>query len=71
MLQAFRLDPANIRYIKSDGYFNDAYRQLVLYFWTRMQSGVPQDKIAAEYNMLRRKIEQENKASKENPQQQQ
>ena len=66
MLQAFRLDPANIRYIKSDGYFNDAYRQLVLYFWHRMQSGVPQDKIAAEYNMLRQKIEQENKADKEN-----
>lgn len=61
MLEAFRLEPANVKYIQSDGYFNDAYRQLVLYFWIRMQAGIPQEKIAAEYNMLLNKMREENK----------
>lgn len=64
MLEAFRLEPANVKYIQSDGYFNDAYRQLVLYFWIRMQAGIPQEKIAAEYNMLLNKMREENKKKK-------
>ena len=59
MLEAFRLEPSNVKYIERDGYFNDAYRKLVLYFWTRMQAGVPQEKIANEYNMLIKRQEKE------------
>lgn len=55
MLQAFKLDPTNVDYIKTDGYFNDAYRSLVLYFWKRMNDGVPMETIAEEYNALAKK----------------
>ena len=52
MLEAIRLEPGNAKYLETDGYFNDAYRQMVLYFWERMQRGVPVSKIAAEYDAL-------------------
>ena len=61
MLEAFRLDPNNIKYIENDGFFNNAYRKLVLYFWTRMQAGIPIEEIAAEYTMLLNKMKEENK----------
>lgn len=53
MLEAFRLDPSNISYIETDGYFNDAYRGLVLYFWKRMQDGISMEQIAEEYDALK------------------
>lgn len=52
MLEAFRLNPENVEFIKTDGYFNDAYRGLVLYFWKRIQDGIPMDDICKEYDEL-------------------
>ena len=52
MLEAFRLNPENAEYIKTDGYFNDAYRNLVLYFWKRTQDGIPMPDICKEYDEL-------------------
>ena len=52
MLEAFRLNPENAEYIKTDGYFNDAYRSLVLYFWKRIQDGIPITDICQEYDEL-------------------
>ena len=52
MLEAFRLNPENAEYIKTDGYFNDAYRSLVLYFWKRLQDGIPMTDICKEYDEL-------------------
>lgn len=56
MLKAFELDESNVKYIENDGYFNDAYRQMVLYFWKRMQEGVNMDKIVLEYDALVKKM---------------
>lgn len=56
MLKAFELDESNVKYIENDGYFNDAYRQMVLYFWKRMQEGVKMDKIVLEYDALVKKM---------------
>ncbi len=52
MLEAIRLDKSNADYLERDGYFNNAYRQLILYFWKRMQAGVPANKAALEYDAL-------------------
>ncbi|MDE5561827.1 MAG: hypothetical protein K2J00_08570 [Bacteroidaceae bacterium] len=52
MLNAFRLDERNVEYLKHDGYFNDAYRQMMLYFWKRLKAGVPIDRVVAEYDAL-------------------
>lgn len=60
MLNAIRLDEKNLEYLQKDGYFNNAYRQMVLYAWKRMQAGIPLDKIALEYKALVHQM-QENK----------
>lgn len=52
MLEALRLDSANVKYLENDGYFNNAYRQMVMYFWTRLQAGVPMAQVAREYDAL-------------------
>lgn len=52
MLNALRLDSDNLKYLENDGYFNDAYRQMIFYSHTRLQAGVPLAKVAAEYDAL-------------------
>lgn len=52
MLKAFELDKENVKYLENDGYFNDAYRLLVFYFWKRINEGVDRDQIAKEYDAL-------------------
>lgn len=52
MLNALRLDNDNAKYLETDGYFNNAYRQMIFYFWKRMQAGVPIEKVASEYDAL-------------------
>ena len=55
MLEAFRLDPKWVDFLKEDGYFNDAYRSMMLYFWQRMKDGVRMADIAKEYDELAKK----------------
>lgn len=52
MLEALRLDTTNVAHLENDGYFNNAYRQMLLYFWKRLQAGVPIAKVVMEYNAL-------------------
>jgi len=52
MLDAFRMDPQNAEFLQGDGYFNDAYRGLVLFFWKRLKDGLTIDQIAKEYDYL-------------------
>ena len=52
LLKAFELDESNVEYIKTDGYFNDAYRLLVLYFWKRLSEGMKITDVAKEYDAL-------------------
>lgn len=52
MLKAFELDRENVKYLENDGYFNDAYRLLLFYFWKRINEGVDGDRIAKEYDAL-------------------
>lgn len=52
MLRAFKLNNDNVKYFENDGYFNDAYRLLVLYFWKRMSEGVSMEQISDEYDAL-------------------
>ncbi len=66
MLNALRLDNSNAKYLENDGYFNDAYRQMVLYFWKRMQMGVPMDRIAREYDALVAQLRKNKAQQKEN-----
>lgn len=61
IFKAFKLDKKNIEYFPQDGYFNNAYRQMIMYAWKRMQSGVPMERIAVEYNALIRKMEDDKK----------
>ena len=61
IFKAFKLDKKNAEYFLQDGYFNNAYRQMVMYAWKRMQSGVPMERIAVEYNALIRKMEDDKK----------
>lgn len=64
MLNAIRLEPENARYLENDGYFNNAYRQMVLYFWKRVQQGVPVAKVAVEYDALIREMKKNSKPKK-------
>ena len=57
MLSAFALDETNVGYIENDGYFNNAYRQMLLYFWERHKKGIPLEKIVQEYKLLTKKME--------------
>ena len=52
MLNAIKLDEANLEYFKKDGYFNNAYRQMILYAWERMKAGVSLERISYEYSAL-------------------
>ncbi len=52
MLEAIRLDNTNLAYIENDGYFNNAYRQMVAYFCKRLKAGVPIGRVVAEYDAL-------------------
>lgn len=52
MLDAFRLNPDEANILREDGYFNDAYRQLLLYFWNRLQAGDDMDRIKFSYDNL-------------------
>lgn len=56
MLKAFEMDEANVEYIKNDGFFNDAYRHLVLYIWKRMKDGLTIEQATAEYDALWNKV---------------
>ena len=64
MLEALKLNPELETWLVSDGYFNDAYRLLVRYFWRRMQADLKANKepdmetIKAEYNALLKKYVQ-------------
>ena len=62
MLNAFRLDKSNVKYLENDGYFNSAYRQMLMYFWTRLQAGVPIAKVAKEYDLLVAQMRAKSKA---------
>ena len=59
MLRAFELDNSNVEFIQNDGYFNDAYRLLVLYFWKRMNEGLTRQEVIAEYDELVRKVNEQ------------
>lgn len=63
MLNAIRLEPSYAQYLERDGYFNNAYRQMIFYFLKRSQQGVAPDRIVAEYNAL--VSEMRKKSSKE------
>lgn len=52
MLTAFELNEENVSYIENDGYFNNAYRQMVLYFHRRLKDGVSKERALAEYRAL-------------------
>ena len=60
MLEAFKLDPKNVKYLENDGYFNNAYRQMMLYFWKRYERGIPVEKIAREYDALVKQMREQN-----------
>lgn len=64
MLNALRLDNSNVKYLETDGYFNDAYRQMIMYFWIRLQAGVPMAKVAAEYDALVAQMRKRNSQGK-------
>lgn len=55
MLEAFRLNPEMEKQLMVDGYFNDAYRRLVRYFWHRLKAGASMQEICREYDVLRTK----------------
>lgn len=56
MFNAFKLDKKNVEYFPQDGYFNNAYRQMVMYAWKRIQAGIPMERIAKEYSALVKKM---------------
>ena len=45
--------------LDTDGYFNDAYRRMVKYFWHRIQAGAVMEDICKEYDVLRVKYSTE------------
>ena len=55
MLEALRLNPEYMKQLEVDGYFNDAYRRMVKYFWYRLQQGADLLDISREYDELRQK----------------
>lgn len=63
MLEAFRLDPSNVEFIDTDGYFNDSYRLLVWFFWKGQNEGKTMEQIAEEYNHIRSKYYLERKGN--------
>ena len=63
MLEAFRLDPANVEFIDTDGYFNDSYRLLVWFFWKGQNEGKTMEQIASEYSTIRSKYYLERKGN--------
>ena len=52
MLNAIKLDETNLEYLKKDGYFNNAYCQMIVYAWERMKAGVSLESISKEYAAL-------------------
>ena len=56
MLEALRLNPGYLKQMETDGYFNDAYRRMVKYFWHCLQKGEQMADIARKYDVLRTKI---------------
>ena len=60
MLEAFKLDKNNVKYLDGDGYFNNAYRQMMLYFWNRYEKGVSLEVIAKEYDALVKRMRTQN-----------
>lgn len=59
MLNSFKLDESNIDYLRADGYFNNAYRQMVFYAWERMKDGVSLERISKEYAALVAKMKKD------------
>ena len=59
MLQALRINPEMEKMLDTDGYFNDAYRRMVKYFWHRIQAGAVMEDICKEYDVLRVKYSTE------------
>ena len=55
MLEAIKLNPKWAEFLKEDGFFNDAYRSMILFFWQRMQDGEEMENIAREYDELANK----------------
>ena len=55
MLEAIKRDPKWVEFLKEDGFFNDAYRAMILFFWQRMQDGAEMADIAREYDTLAKK----------------
>lgn len=66
MFEAFKLNEKYVEYLKRDGYFNNAYRQMMLYFWKRHKDGVPINRIAVEYNALVNQMRKEKDAKTSN-----
>ena len=55
MLEALRLNPELEKHLDNDGYFNNAYRRLVKYFWHRIRKegeNADMDVIREEYDKL-------------------
>lgn len=52
MIRAFEANEKNVDYIKYDGFFNSAYRHLVLYVWKRMKDGLTLDEACSEYDNM-------------------
>ena len=52
MLVALKLKPEMEKILETDGYFNDAYRRMVKYFWKRVKDGAPMEDICKEYDAL-------------------
>ncbi len=61
MLEALRLNPEFEKQLEVDGYFNDAYRRMVKYYWHRLQQGADLKDISTEYDVLRTKYTVEKK----------
>lgn len=62
MLEALKRNPQYIKDLKEDGFFNDAYRTMILFFWQRMQDGAEMADIAREYDELAKKYFKPEKA---------
>lgn len=66
MLNSFKLDESNVDYLRTDGYFNNAYRQMVLYAWERMKDGVSLERISKEYAALVAEMRKDKEKEMEN-----
>lgn len=63
MLNAIKLDESNLEYLKNDGYFNRAYRQMIAFAWSRMKDGISIERISKEYAALVSKMVKEKEKS--------